>query len=187
MKSRGLLLILAVLNISCATQRLRPVSPDSFLKMTYDTRNFLKRSLSLVPEGAYLKTDAEGVRVLDVNWPGDAFITCVEENQPWKSHAHYNFVLDLGETDLFKYSQNDSYTMTAAILLDHYFSGLEGLGFRQAGEPQTRLFYPVQFISNTWFKTNCNITVVGSIYINIEDRKALVAADISEIYSPGIY
>jgi hypothetical protein len=96
MKSRGLLLILAVLNISCATQRLRPVSPDSFLKMTYDTRNFLKRSLSLVPEGAYLKTDAEGVRVLDVNWPGDAFITCVEENQPWKSHAHYNFVLDLG-------------------------------------------------------------------------------------------
>ena len=136
----------------------------------------------MLPEGASLKTPVDGVNALDVNWPGNALITSVEKHQPWKKHSHYDFVLDLNDTDLFSYNQTGSYTMTAAILLDYYFLGLIDLGFKDTGEPRTLLYYPVQFISNTWFKENCNITVTGNIYINVEDKKALVAVDIYEIY-----
>ena len=118
MKNKVILIILAVLNISCMSQKVQTLSPDSFLKESYDVRDFLKRSLSSVPEGISLITAADEVKTLDVNWPGYALINCVKSNQPWRSHAHYNFVLDLSETDLFKYNQNDSYMMTAAILLD---------------------------------------------------------------------
>jgi hypothetical protein len=182
MKNIITFLILAVLNTGCTSQISKPLSPDSFLKESYDTRDFLKRSLSSAPKEAYFKTDAGGVKALDVNWPGDAIIKSVEENQPWKNHSHYNFTLDISDTDLFSYNQTNSYSMTAVILLDYYFSGLADLGFINTGEPHTQLFYPIQFISNTWFKQNCNIIVVGSVYINIENKTALVAVDISEIY-----
>ncbi len=182
MKNKIILLILVILNISCTSQTKRPVSPYSFLTEIYETRNFLIRSLSTVPEGAYLKTPPERVTSLDVNWPGEALITSVEQNQPWKSNAHYDFVIDINDTELFKYNENDSYRMTGAILLDHYFAGLEDMGFAKAGEPHTQLFYPVQYISNTWFRKNSGITVVGSIYINVEYKNALVTADVSESY-----
>ena len=152
------------------------------MKETYKTRDFLKKSLSSIPEGANLKTPAEQVSSLEVNWPGDALVKSVENSQTWKKHSDYHFVLDLTDTDLFSYNQTGSYTMTAAILLHYYFGKLEDLGFEKTAEPYTLLYYPIQFISNTWFKKNCNITVTGSIYINIEDKTALVAVDVYEIY-----
>ena len=182
MKNKIVLLIIVLSNISCSKQSTIPFQPDSFLKEVYVVRNFLKKSLSSFPEGASLKTPADGINVLDVNWPGKALVANVEENKPWKSHAHYHFVLDLGNTELFSYSQNDSYTMTASILLDNYFSSLQKINFRPAGEVHTLLFYPVQFASNTWFKENCNITITASVYVNVEFKNALIMVDTSEIY-----
>ena len=182
MKYKLIILSMVFLNISCSNESSKRFSADSFLKETYTTREFLKKSLSSIPEGATLKTPADKVSSLDVNWPGDTLISSVEKNQPWKKHSDYHFVLDLNKTDLFSYNQTGSYTMTAAILLDFYFGKLEDLGFVKTDEPYTLLYYPIQFISNTWFKANCNITVTGNIYINIEDKIALVSVDVYEIY-----
>lgn len=182
MKKNVVLLLLIMFSISCASQSMRPLSPYTFLTEIYETRSFLKRSLSIAPEGAYLKTPAERVNALDVNWPGEALITSVEQNKPWNSHAHYDFVVDINDTDLFLYNQNDSYRMTGAILLDYYFAGLEDMDFEKAGEPNTQLFYPVQYISNIWFRKDSSISVVGSIYINVEYKNALVTVDVSENY-----
>jgi hypothetical protein len=182
MKNKIIFLIIVISSISCSKQTVVPFPPDSFLKEVYVVRSFLKRSLSSLPKGVSLKTPADGVNALDVNWPGKALISDVEENKPWKSHAHYHFVLDLGNTELVSYSQSDSYTMTASILLDYYFSSLEKNNFKPAGEVQTFLLYPVQFASNTWFREDCNITVTASIYVNIEYKNAFIAVDTSEIY-----
>jgi len=84
--------------------------------------------------------------------------------------------------ELVSYTQNASYTTTASILLDYYFSGLVDLGYKTADELHTMIFYPAQFASRTWFNQFCNIIITGSVYINVEYKTAMVAVDISEIY-----
>ncbi|MBN1972089.1 MAG: hypothetical protein JW787_00505 [Sedimentisphaerales bacterium] len=177
------LIILLLLNISCTSPEPVILFPaDAFLKESYEARSFLKRSFSSLPEGANLKTPADAVNVLDVNWPGDALTASVAENQPWRRHSHYHFILDLSNTELAAYKENVSSAMTASVLLDFYFSRLTRLDFKIAGENHTFLSHPIQFAGNTWFKNNCNIVITGSVYINVEYKDAFITADISEIY-----
>lgn len=182
MKYKIVLLFFVLLNISCSHPVSKPLPPDSFLKESYEVRSFLKRALSVAPKGVKLETPADGVNALDVNWPGEALVKSVEENQPWKSQSHYHFMLDLGETDLVTYYETDSNTVTASVLLDYYFSRLDKLGFKPAGEPHIFLSYPIQFANNSWFKEQSNITVASNVYINVEAKKALITVDIFEIY-----
>ena len=182
MKNKIIGLVFVLLNISCATQEIIPVNPEPFLKDSYEARSFLKRSLSSVPKGITIVTPTNKVNVLDVNWPGDALVAKVSESLPWKNHSHYDFMLDLSDIDMMSYNQTESVAMTASVLLDYYFSKLVNIDFKVAGQNHTFLHHPIQYASNTWFKEGYNITITGSVYINVEYKNALIAADISEIF-----
>ena len=182
MINKVLIVILILINISCARQEIIPVDPEPFLKDSYEVRSFLKRSLSSLPKGIALLTPADKADVLDVNWPGNPLIEKVSNNLPWKNHSHYDFILDLSDINLSSYNQTDSTAMTAAVLLDFYFSRLVSIDFKVAGEHHTLLRHPIQYASNTWFKKEYNIVVTGSVYINVEYRNALISADISEMF-----
>lgn len=182
MKNKIILLVFVLLNISCASHEVIPPNPDGFLKERYEARSFLKRSLVSIPKGATLVTPAKEADVVDVNWPGDALVAEVTGNLPWTNHSHYHFMLDVSDTDLMSYNQTDSSAMTASVLLDFYFSRLASKDFKVAGENQTFIYHPIQFATNTWFKKQYNIIITGSVYVNVEYKKALITADISEIF-----
>ena len=181
MKEKIFVIIFVLLNISCARREIVPVDSGPFLKERYETRNFLKRSLSSAPKGITFITPADKAGVLDVNWPGATFISNVSENLPWKKHSHYNFILDISDIDLTSYNQTDSAAMTASVLLDFYFSKLVNIDFEAEGENHTFIKHPIQFASNTWFKMQSNIIVTGNVFVNVEYKNAVVTADISEI------
>ena len=183
MKKLFFLIMLIVITISCSNHSRRSYSLSPFLKDRNATRDYLNRSFISVPEGAYLTKLSNKKHPFRANWPGDSHIRNVAKRQQWSSHGHHHFTLDLSEALLSSHEQGNSNIMTAARLLNHYFAGLSNLGFRNMGSPHVLSSYPVQYASNAWFKEHrSNISIVGSVYVDIEEKTALVAVDISEVY-----
>jgi hypothetical protein len=168
---------------SCSHHSRSSYSLESFLKDRNAIGNFLNKSFTVLPEGATLTTLSEKQKAFDATFPGDSHIRNVVKRQLWSCHSGYFFTLNLSETMLSSHDQSSSITMTATQLLNHFFSGLSNYGFRNKGTPADRTEFPLQYASNTWFKENSNsISIFGSVYVNREDKTALIVVNISEVY-----
>ncbi|MHC4741006.1 MAG: hypothetical protein ACYS8Z_03795 [Planctomycetota bacterium] len=143
----------------------------------------MQKSFAAIPEGASLTKLSAKRRAFDANSPGDDHIRSVVKRQRWTSHGNYQFSMDLSEAMLSYRNQGNSGTMVATKLLDHFFAGLNGLGFRNSGSPNALLTDSVQYSSNSWFKEgSSNISIFGSVFVSRKDRTALVVVNISELY-----
>ena len=183
MKRLFLLIILIAITTSCSNHSGRSYALSSFLKDRNATRGYLERSFMVVPEGASLTKLSEKQDTFGANWPGDSHIRNVVKRQPWSGRSHYHFTLDLSEALLSSHEQGNSNTMTAVQLLNHYFAGLSNLGFRNEGSAHVLSSHPIQYASNKWFKEHRNnILIIAGVYVDIEDKTALVVVDISEVY-----
>lgn len=183
MKRIVLLTTVAFIMTSCSKRSPQPYSLDAFLKDRNAAMSFLQKSFAVMPEGATLTKLSAKSRAFDANFPGDDHIRGVVRRQRWTSHSHYQFSMDLSEAMLSHQDQGNSATMAATELLDHFFAGLNGLGFRNSGSPNALLSDSVQYSSNSWFKEGSNnISIVGSVFVSVKDRTALVVVNISEVY-----
>jgi hypothetical protein len=183
MKKIALLIIFTSLMSSCTRQNPDSDSLESFLKDRNAVGNFLSKSFATLPEGASLTKLSENKKPYDGTFPGDSQIRSVVAHKQWSSRSSYFFSLNLSDAMLASLDQSRSVTMIAAQLLNHYFGGLSSLGFQNTGSPNNLIEYPVQYASNTWFKEpGNNITIFGSVYVNIENKTALVDLKVSEVY-----
>jgi len=183
MKRIVLLITLPFIITSCSNRTSRSYSLESFLKDRYAARSFLEKSFAAIPEGTSLTKLSRKKDPFDADYPGDAHIRSVVRRQPWTSHSHYQFTLDLSEAMLASHNQGGSDTMVATELLNHFFAGLVRLGFRNQGSPNTLLTDPVRYANNVWYKEHSNnISISGSVFVAIKDRAALVVVDVSEVY-----
>ncbi|MBZ0256644.1 hypothetical protein K8I31_11315, partial [bacterium] len=124
-----------------------------------------------------LKVDTQ-----NLSFPGNKHILNVLMKKQWTSHSSCHFTLELSDSILTLADQRKSSTMIATKLLNHYFSGLSKYGFRNQGSPSGLISENVQYAGNVWFKDNNNISIFGNVYVNLNDKSALVSMSISEKY-----
>lgn len=183
MKKTILLIILVCTITSCKRNSPNTYSLESFLRDRIAIGGFLKNSFTSLPEGISFTELSSKHKPFDRTFPGDDHIRSVVKRQRWTGHSNHSFTLNLSDDFLSLHNQNNSNTMTATQLLNHFFAGLRNLGFRNMGSPGVLMEHPIQYASNTWFKEHSNnISIFGTIYVDIEQKTALIDLKISEIY-----
>ena len=168
MKKYILLIIATLLIISC---RQKAVG------------QFLSNSFTILPVGTSLTQLNANKKAFNGTSPGDDHIRSVVKRQRWTSHSSYFFTLTLSDAMISGQNQNHTETMTATQLLNHFFGGLNNFGFRNMGSESVLTENTIQYTSNTWFKEpGSNISIFGSVYVDIENKTALIDLKISEYY-----
>jgi hypothetical protein len=86
----------------------------------------------------------------------------------------------LNDAALPKDKQASSETMTAIVLLNHYFAELTKLGLRTRGSPGI-VVGEIQLATKEWFQDpDHSISVQGTVFVSPESKKAIVIGTVRE-------
>jgi hypothetical protein len=183
MKNLAISILVALTVCSCSREKNDSYSVSDFLSDRNAVLNYLSDSFTQPLEGTEMTDLSAKAKPLDPRFPGDEHIRSVLKRQRWAGHKQYHFALDLSDAILSSTDQGSSNTMVATRILDHYFSGLSKCGFRNQGSPNVLVDDDIQYAGNVWYREGSNnISVFGTVYVDRNEKSALVVMNLSEIY-----
>jgi hypothetical protein len=116
-------------------------------------------------------------------FPNDAHIENIVRENDWHGDCFFQFLLDLEDSAMPVDKQINSETMTATVVLNHYFGSLEKLGLRRRGSAGV-VMSKIQSAQNEWFsEPDHAISVEGIVFVSPEEKQAVVIGVIRERFS----
>jgi hypothetical protein len=113
-------------------------------------------------------------------FPDDTHIQNVVRGGDWLGGGGFQLLLNLEDSALPTDRQGYSKTMTATVLLNHYFSDLEKLGLRRRGSPGV-VMGRIQSAQNEWFsEPDQFVSVEATVFVSRESQQAIVIGRVRE-------